>query len=193
MSSDLDTRLRAERVFIEYLCRATGQSASALATGAGMAATTLNRFLSKKIKLKSTLKDSTIRKIAERWGFDYLELMGYRKKIEEALREGRSVGDFQKTRFKNPETHALGLREANTRPFTGMERDPLMDQIMGATYDVWFHSPYRDTVDFGKLPELVRLLYTRARAEPKPPAAAEIKKRAADMLAVAAMKKGKKG
>jgi transcriptional regulator with XRE-family HTH domain len=193
MASDLDIRLRAERAFIQYLCVATGESASALAAGSGMAATTLNRFLSKKIKLKSTLKDSTIQKIAERWGFDYLELLGYRKKIEDALRDGRAIPDFQKTRFRSSETRIGGLKEAPGRSFAAPERDPLMDQIMGATYEVWFHSDYRDVVDFSRLPELVRLLYGRARSEPKTPAANEIKKRAADMLAVAAMKKvGKK-
>jgi hypothetical protein len=192
MPNEMDIRLRAERAFVEYLCEATGQSASALASGAGMAATTLNRFVSKKVKLESTLKDSTIQKIAKKWGLDYLELMGYRNKIEQAIREGKAVPTFQKNRFKAVEVQVGGMNEPNPRTFTVPERDPLMDQIMGATYDVWFHSSYRNSVDFGKLPELVRLLYGRARSEPKAPAATEIKKRAADMLAVAAMKKGRK-
>src|SRR5262245_7416492 len=99
MPSELDIRLRAERAFVEYLSQATGQSASALARGAGMAATTLNRFVSKKVKLESTLKDYTIQKIAQKWGLDYLELLGYRKKIEEAVRVGKPIPAFQKTRF----------------------------------------------------------------------------------------------
>ncbi len=191
MPSNLDTRLRADRAFIQYMCDATGQSASALASGAGMAPTTLNRFLSKKVKIKSTLKDSTIQKIAERWGLDYLDLMTRRKKIEEALLEGKTIADFKQAPLKQTETRSMGMKEPRRRE--GMpERDPLMDDIMGATYHVWFHSDYRDVVAFDKLPDLVRVLYGRARSEPKLPTANEIKKRAMDMLAVAAMAKGKK-
>jgi hypothetical protein len=192
MGNDLDIRLKTDRAFIEYLCEMTGKSASALSSGAGMAPTTLNRFLSKVVKLKSSLKDTTIRKLAQTWGFDYLELMAYRKKIEDSLREGKSVPDFRKTRFKTPEARILAAAEPLAQSFDAPDRDPLIDQIMGAAYDVWFHSSYKNSVPFDRLPDLVRLLYSRARAEKKPPSSAEIKKRAADMLAAIAMKTGRK-
>ena len=191
MANELELRLKADRAFVEYLCEATGQSASAIATGAGMAPTTLNRFLSKKIKLRSTLKDITIRRIAETWGLDHLDLITYRKKIEDALRAGKTVPAFQKNRFKSAESAPGRLKEPPANDMPMPARDPLMDQIMSATYDVWFHSDYKKSVAFERLPDLVRLLYGRMRMETKKPVAGEIRKRAADMLAVAAME-GKK-
>jgi transcriptional regulator with XRE-family HTH domain len=191
MDSDLDLRLKTDRLFVEYLCETTGKSASALATGAGMAPTTLNRFLSKKVKLQSSLKDTTIQRIAAKWGFDHLELLGYRKKIEESLRTGKSLPDIHKMRAKALASTGA-FREPRSKLFDTPERDPLMDDIMGATYDTWFNGDHQDKVPFERLPDLVRLLYGRARVEPKPPNAAEIKKRAADMLAVAAMETGGK-
>lgn len=192
MENSLDIRLRADRAFVEYLCAITGETASAIAREAGMAPTTLNRYLSKKVKLTSTLKDSTIQKIAEKWGFDYLELMIYRKRIEEALRQGKAIPDIRKNRFKPLATRVAGFKEPGASPMATSERDPLMDQIMGATYEVWFNSPYRETVEFDRLPGFVRLLYSRTRAEKKSPTVAETKKRAADMLAVASMEGKKK-
>ncbi|MGE3623535.1 MAG: hypothetical protein AB7H77_06665 [Bdellovibrionales bacterium] len=190
MGNDLDIRLRADRVFVENLCAMTGKSASSLATGANMAATTLNRFVSKKAKLSSTLKDSTIDKIARRWGLDYLDLTAYRKAIGDALREGRAVPEFGKFTARQGKTG--GLKESVQHTFATPARDALMDRIMGATYDVWFHSECRETVEFDRLPGIVRLLYSRAKAEGRPPAAGEIKKRAADILAVVAMEGGGK-
>lgn len=191
MDSDLDFRLKTDRLFIEYLCDTTGKSASALAAGAGMAPTTLNRFLSKKVKLQSSLKDTTIQRIAAKWGFDHLELLAYRKKIEESLRAGKSLPDIHKMRSKAL-TASGAFREPRSRLFDAPERDPLMDDIMNASYDAWFNGDHRDDVAFERLPGLVRLLYSRMRTEAKPPNAAEIRKRAADMLAVAAMETGGK-
>jgi len=196
MGNDTDIRFKADRIFVKQLCAITGKSASALAAGANMAATTLNRFVSGKVKPTSTLKDLTIEKIAKRWGLDYLRLTSYRKEIEEALRAGKAVPDFENRRLKTgarARSRSAGLKEPPPfRPFEGPSRDPLMDQIMGAAYDIWFNASYRDAVAFERLPDLVRLLYGRTKLESKVPPMAEIKKRIADMLAVMALEKQKK-
>jgi hypothetical protein len=191
MGNDLDIRLRADRLFVQYLCEITGKSASALAAGAGMASTTLNRFVGKKIRIKSTLKDVTIQKIAKSWSLDYAELTAYRKGIEEALHEGRSLLDIQKGRFAAAETPSGKMKEPAGSAFNAPPRDPLLDQIMSATYEVWFNSAYRKKIEFEQLPDFVRLLYTRIKTEAKRPNLEEIKKRAADMLAAASLGKKK--
>jgi transcriptional regulator with XRE-family HTH domain len=192
MGNDLDIRLRADRLFVQYLCEKTGKSASALAAGAGMASTTLNRFVSKKIKVKSTLKDMTIQKIAKGWGLDYPELAAHRKSIEEALREGRSLADIQKGRFEIVGVPGGKVKEPSVyAAFSGAARDPLMDRIMGITYEVWFNSSQRSKIELDDVAQLARLLYAHIKAETKRASPDEIKKRAADMLAAAAVGKKK--
>lgn len=195
MASEPDIRLRADRLFVEHLCALTGKTASALAAGAGMAATTLNRYASAKVKPTSTLKDSTIQKIAKHWGLDPIDLAINRRNIEDGLRDGKSATDIVHMLGKGGRTSSTakgrGFKEDDTDMFKVQEPDPLMDRIMGATYEVWFHSSWRDAVAFENLPSIVRLLYSRARTEAKAPVIAEIKKRATDMLAVMAME-GKK-
>lgn len=186
MEQELDIKLRTDKFFIEYLSKATGKSASALASEAGMAPTTLNRFLSKKVKIKSSLKDTTIQKIATKWGFDYVALIAYRKKIEDSIRSGKQLPAIQKKPHKKTGASTGGY-EPRSRLFDEPDHDPLMDQIMGATYGAWFNLDDRDDVAFEKLPGLVRLLFSRSQNDKKQPSLSEIKKRAADMLAVAAM------
>lgn len=89
MSKDQQIRLQADRVFVEQLCVLAGKTASAIALSAGMAPTTLNRYVSKKIMPSSTLKDSTIEKIADVLGLDGLVLLTHRKFIEQALLAGQ--------------------------------------------------------------------------------------------------------
>src|SRR5690349_11468957 len=138
MGNDLDIRLRADRLFVQHLCDMTGKSASALPAGAGMASTTLNRFVGRKVKVKSTLKDLTIQKIAKGWGLDYAELSAHRKGIEEALREGRPLADIEKGRFETVKAPSGRLKEPSAHAaFSGVARDPLMDRVMGITYEVW--------------------------------------------------------
>ncbi len=161
-----------------------------------MAATTLNRFVSPKFKPTSTLKDSTIQKIARQWRLDAMELAIDRKNIEDALRDAKTTAYIARMLANRGRTpiapKASGFSERDPGAFKEQERDPLMDRIMGATYDVGFHSTLHDAVAFDDLPSLVRLLYSRARTEAKAPVIAEIKKRAADMLAVMAMETKKR-
>lgn len=184
MANDLEMRLRADRLFIEHLCKLTGKSASALASGAGMASTTLNRFVSKKVKPKSILKDVTIEKIAKKWGLDYFALAIHRKKIEQALREGKTI--------PSSPAKSAAFWEPPPPRFAGQERDPLLDRIMNTTYKVWFDSTYKNEVEITRLPGIVRLLYSRGKSDSRPPSATEIKKRATDMFALIAMEAAKK-
>ncbi len=147
-----------------------------------MAATTLNRFLRNTPTTKSTLKDSSIQKIATRFNLDYFVLSNYKKRIEQALQNGKAIP-------APPGPKASGFGESSAPAFAAPTRDPLMDRIMGATYDAWFQSNYRETIPFDRIPNIVHLLFSRAKAEKKSPNADDIKKRAADMLAVMAMKK----
>jgi hypothetical protein len=185
-----DMRIQADKALIEYLCKTTGRSASALATSAGMAPTTLNRFLSQKIKVKSTLKDTTLQKIAARWGLNELDILAYRQHIQDALRTGKPIPPFRKISFDATPTSGSGLREQTPAPPLPVpERDPLMDQIMGVTYEAWFHSPQRDAVAFDRLPDLVRLLYGRIRQEKKKITPRDLRSRAQDILTFAALNK----
>lgn len=160
-----------------------------------MAPTTINRHVGRGGVNGSSLKDKTIEKLALVHGLDYLTLIAHRHAIAEALRlgleppdypaqgNGRDSGGVVANKGSVP-----GLKEGGVA-MAIPKRDPRMDSIMGAAYDVWFREGWQGKVAFDRLPDIVRLLYARLSQEKGMPDSEQIRKRITDMLAALALEK----